>query len=107
MRGGGSNKEEEGGLRFGQHWVPESHVFYRSESGLSSAIVNLRPIVPGHVLVLSSAIVPRVSDLDEAASADLWKTVKAVSKVVEEVYGAEGLNIKIQDGRAAGQSVAP
>jgi hypothetical protein len=47
-----------------RHRAARRQVFHRSETGLSAAFVNLRPIVPGHVLVVSSANVPRISDLD-------------------------------------------
>lgn len=30
--------------------LPRSHLFYASESGLTVALVNLKPLVPGHVL---------------------------------------------------------
>lgn len=38
--------------------------------------------------------------------ADLFLTVQRVGRMVEHVFGATSLNIAIQDGVAAGQSVA-
>ena len=38
--------------------------------------------------------------------ADLFLTVQRVGRMVERVFGATSLNIAIQDGVAAGQSVA-
>ncbi|KAJ6551711.1 diadenosine hydrolase [Mycena capillaripes] len=77
--------------------------FYRSS--LSYAIVNLKPIVPGHVLVLPTRHVPRLADLSELELANLMRTVQQVGSVIERAYGADGLTVACQDGKAAGQTV--
>ncbi|KAJ7837813.1 diadenosine hydrolase [Mycena olivaceomarginata] len=77
--------------------------FYRSS--LSYAIVNLKPIVPGHVLVLPTRHVPRLADLSEPELASLMGAVQKVGSVIERVYGADALTVACQDGKAAGQSV--
>ncbi|CAG8361811.1 unnamed protein product, partial [Penicillium nalgiovense] len=69
------------------------------------ALVNLKPILPGHVLVSPRRVVPRVTDLTPAETSDLFLTVRRVGRMVERVYGATSLNIAIQDGAHAGQSV--
>ncbi|KAJ7653156.1 diadenosine hydrolase [Mycena polygramma] len=77
--------------------------FYRST--LSYAIVNLKPIVPGHVLVLPTRHVPRLADLSELELASLMRSVQQVGSVIERAYGADGLTVACQDGKAAGQTV--
>ncbi|CAG8071780.1 unnamed protein product [Penicillium salamii] len=72
---------------------------------LSFALVNLKPILPGHVLVSPRRVVPRVTDLTPAETSDLFLTVRRVGRMVERVYGASSLNIAVQDGVHAGQSV--
>ncbi|KAJ5822592.1 Histidine triad (HIT) protein [Penicillium robsamsonii] len=72
---------------------------------LTFALVNLKPILPGHVLVSPRRVVPRVTDLTPAETSDLFLTVRRVGRMVERVYGATSLNIAIQDGAHAGQSV--
>ncbi|KAJ5205314.1 Histidine triad (HIT) protein [Penicillium cf. griseofulvum] len=72
---------------------------------LTFALVNLKPILPGHVLVSPRRIVPRVTDLTPAETSDLFLTVRRVGRMVERVYGATSLNIAVQDGAHAGQSV--
>jgi bis(5'-adenosyl)-triphosphatase len=72
---------------------------------LSFAIVNLKPLLPGHVLVSPRRSVPRFNDLSAAEVQDLFLTVQRVSRMVERVFGASALNIAIQDGVDAGQSV--
>ncbi|OSD06028.1 diadenosine hydrolase [Trametes coccinea BRFM310] len=77
--------------------------FYRSR--LAAAIVNLKPIVPGHVLVIPTRVVPRLADLKHDELAALMRSVQHVGRVIERVYGADGLTIACQDGKAAGQTV--
>ncbi|KAF8079021.1 diadenosine tetraphosphate asymmetrical hydrolase [Lyophyllum atratum] len=77
--------------------------FYRSS--LSYAIVNLKPIVPGHVLVIPTRPVPRLADLSASELSSLMLSVRRVGTAIERAYGADGLTIACQDGKAAGQSV--
>jgi len=81
-----------------------TQAFYRAS--LSYAIVNLKPIVPGHVLVVPQRRVPRLADLDDQELACLMRSINRVGNVVQKVYGGDALTIACQDGKAAGQSVA-
>jgi bis(5'-adenosyl)-triphosphatase len=72
---------------------------------LSFALVNLKPILPGHVLVSPLRPVARFRDLEATEISDLFLTVQRVSRMVERVYAGSALNIAIQDGSDAGQSV--
>jgi len=81
----------------------QKQVFHQTQ--LSFALVNLKPILPGHVLVSPRRVVPRVADLTPAETSDLFITVRRVGRMVERVYGASSLNIAVQDGADAGQSV--
>ncbi|KAL5332802.1 HIT-like domain-containing protein [Aspergillus crustosus] len=91
-----------GAIHFGPFLVTPQ-VFHQTP--LSIALVNLKPILPGHVLVSPRRVVPRVSDLTPPETADLFLTVRRVGRMIERVYGATSLNIAIQDGPEAGQSV--
>ena len=42
-------------------------------SALSVAFVNLKPLVPGHVLVTPRRIVPRYDGLTREEALDLWQ----------------------------------
>ena len=93
---------------FGRFQIPESHIFYRSK--LSTAFVNLRPIVPGHVLVVSNRVVPLLEDLTDEEYSDLWNTVRKLQPMLRELYHTDddrefGFNIAVQNGRASGQTV--
>ncbi|KAH8729047.1 HIT-like domain-containing protein [Phaeosphaeriaceae sp. PMI808] len=89
-------------IKFGS-FVVTSQVFHLSR--YSFAIVNLKPLLPGHVLVSPRRVVPRFNDLSTAEVQDLFLTVQRVSRMVERVFDASSLNIAIQDGLDAGQSV--
>ncbi|CAZ82645.1 unnamed protein product [Tuber melanosporum] len=89
-------------VHFGSFLVT-SQVFYSTAH--SFALVNLKPLLPGHVLVCSNRVVPRLKDLSTDEVTDLFLTVQKVSKVIEKIYKADSLNIAMQDGVAAGQSV--
>ncbi|KAF2433340.1 HIT domain protein [Tothia fuscella] len=75
------------------------------QTPLSFALVNLKPILPGHVLISPKRRVPRIKDLTAAEITDLFSTVQRVSRTIERVFNATALNIAIQDGEEAGQSV--
>ncbi|KAG6614666.1 HIT-like protein [Phytophthora cinnamomi] len=91
------------GRCFGPFRVLLSQVFYESAS--SFALVNLKPIVPGHVLVVPKRPVARFEMLDMDEVSDLWTTAQRVGKQVERHFGASSLTFAIQDGKEAGQTV--
>jgi bis(5'-adenosyl)-triphosphatase len=71
----------------------------------SFAFVNLKPILPGHVLVSPLRRVPRLRDLSPTEVADLFGCVQSVGKMLERAFRATALNVAVQDGVDAGQSV--
>lgn len=56
--------------KFGPWDVAADEVFYTS--ALSFAFVNLKPLVPGHVLVSPKRVAKRFADLSAEEVADLW-----------------------------------
>ncbi|OCF58126.1 bis(5'-adenosyl)-triphosphatase [Kwoniella mangroviensis CBS 10435] len=78
-------------------------VFYSTP--LSIGIVNLKPLLPGHVLIIPKRVVPRLSDLNPPEITDLFLAVQKVGKGLERYYNAQALTISLQDGKSAGQSV--
>ena len=72
---------------------------------MSMAFVNIKPLLPGHVLVSPRRVVPKLADLTLEEVVDLFITVQRITKMVERVYRASASNIAMQDGSDAGQSV--
>lgn len=89
--------------QFGPYPVDKSQTF--AETKLSFAFVNLKPVVPGHVLVSPDRVVQSFEELEPAEVADLWLLVQNVGKVIKPHFKAASLTFAVQDGPAAGQSV--
>lgn len=82
----------------------DSQVFFRSK--FTYALVNLKPLVPGHVLVVPlRTSVLRFGDLSPQESQDYMNSLQVIQKLIQNVYKADSLNIAIQDGPESGQSV--
>ncbi|XP_063578107.1 bis(5'-adenosyl)-triphosphatase isoform X2 [Pongo abelii] len=90
-------------FRFGQHLIKPSVVFLKTE--LSFALVNRRPVVPGHVLVCPLRPVERFCDLRPDEVADLFQATQRVGTVVEKHFHGTSLTFSMQDGPEAGQTV--
>lgn len=90
-------------ILFGRFKISPSQIFHKSTHSFS--MVNLRPIVLGHVLVVSNRVVPLMSDLEGDEYDDLWRTVRTVQKVLKQQYNCDSFNVAVQDGDGAGQSV--
>lgn len=89
-------------IKFGPFTVT-SQVFYKT--AYTFCLVNLKPILPGHVLVCPLRPISRLSQLTPVECADFFATVQKVSGVIEKQYSADALNVAIQDGPLAGQTV--
>ncbi|XP_017382815.1 bis(5'-adenosyl)-triphosphatase isoform X1 [Cebus imitator] len=90
-------------FRFGQHLIKPSVVFLKTE--LSFALVNRKPVVPGHVLVCPLRPVERFHDLRPDEVADLFQATQRVGTVVEKHFHGTSLTLSMQDGPEAGQTV--
>ncbi|KAK2166489.1 hypothetical protein NP493_1318g00016 [Ridgeia piscesae] len=89
--------------KFGHCNIKSSQVFFRSTHCIG--FVNIKPVVPGHVLVAPMREVERFESLAPAEIADLFQSVQTIAKVVEKHYERTSLTIGVQDGPEAGQSV--
>ncbi|XP_057247636.1 bifunctional bis(5'-adenosyl)-triphosphatase/adenylylsulfatase FHIT [Beta vulgaris subsp. vulgaris] len=89
---------------FGPYKIDSKEVFY--STNLSYAMVNLRPLLPGHVLVCPRREVKRFADLTADETCDIWLTAQKVGRQLEDYHKASSLTLAIQDGPQAGQTVA-
>ena len=100
---------------FGRFTIPSEHVFFDSTTRLSQAFVNLRPLAPGHVLVTPRRVVARLCELSHLERDDLFGAVRTVARAVAAERAAAAaaavdaadiiVELGVQDGRTAGQSV--
>jgi len=70
------------------------------------AFYDAYPVSRGHALVVPLRLVPSIFELDELIQAELWDTVRRVREVLVERFSPDGFNVGVNDGRAAGQTVA-
>lgn len=85
-------------------YLVNQQVFYRSRH--TFALVNLKPLVKGHVLVIPlRRSILRFGDLTTEESQDYMATLQLIHKFIIRTYKADSLNIAIQDGPEAGQSI--
>lgn len=64
---------------FGPWTIGASEIF--AETPKSFAFVNLKPVVPGHVLVSPKRVTPRFADLDGDEVADMWKLAQVSARI--------------------------
>ncbi|KAE9598867.1 putative adenylylsulfatase [Lupinus albus] len=96
---------------FGPYKIHHNEVFYSTH--LSYAMVNLRPLLPGHilfidyshVLICPKREVKRFVDLTADETSDLWLTAQKIGRQLESYHKASSLTFAIQDGPQAGQTV--
>ena len=70
------------------------------------AILNLYPYNNGHVLVAPRRHVAELWDLSAEELRELFSLVALGAKILRQVYHAEGLNVGMNLGRAAGAGIA-
>lgn len=84
---------------FGIHTIPDYQIFWEGQHFY--AMVNLKPITPGHLLLCSKRRIQRVWQLLDEELAELHK---ASAMIVKELLG-DGATLVIQDGPEAGQTI--
>lgn len=94
-------------------------VFYTTPK--SFAFVNLKPLLPGHILISPKRIVARLTDLSASELTDLFTTVQKTQHMLARIYFKEtfvpttlekriedqhgSFNVAIQDGVDSGQTI--
>ena len=75
------------------------------EDATALAFMDIQPVNAGHVLVVPREHHEGVSDLPAELGRHLFDVVLKLGPVVRTVSGAEGMNIVVNSGAAAGQDV--
>lgn len=78
----------------------------------SFALVNLKPLTPGHVLVIPLQQHRRLTDLSRDETADLFSTVQLTQRMLAKKYfpnpediTSASFTVALQDGPESGQTV--
>ena len=80
-----------------------NHVIYRDRSGM--ILLNAYPYSNGHLLVALGEGRPRLLDYSPEQRASLWSLVDRAADLVERALEPQGINIGINQGRAAGAGI--
>ena len=89
--------------RIARHEAPASIV---AEDDATMAFLDLRPIVPGHTLVIPKAHVPSLAELPEDLGARLIPAAMGVAAALRRSgLPCEGVNFHLADGAVAGQVI--
>lgn len=82
----------------------ENLVLFRGEH--CYVIFNAYPYNPGHVMIVPFAHLSQLEELDEATAGELWRLGRRAVAVLAERLGAEGFNLGMNLGRAAGAGIS-
>lgn len=82
--------------------IPCAQVY---ETDTVLAFLDIAPVHPGHVLVIPKAHHPTIADLPTALGTDLFLAMQRVSGAILRAVNAAGLNVMMNNHRAAGQLV--
>ena len=69
------------------------------------AFLDANPLARGHTLVIPKSHAQHVGDLDGDLASELFAAVTDLTPRVQSTVGADGANVGINDGEAAGQEV--
>ena len=80
-----------------------NHVVYRDAQGI--ILLNRYPYAGGHLLVALGEPRPTLLDYEPPQRAAFWELVEVATGMIERAFRPQGINIGINQGRAAGAGV--
>ena len=80
-----------------------AEVIYEDEAAV--AFLDIRPLAPGHTLVIPKRHAGTLAELPDDAVGPFFLAVKNALGVVEKALGPDGFTLGINHGRASGQDV--
>ena len=90
-------------MKFGDITIDDKIIFYKRK--LVFAFTNLKPFLPGHVLLAPTRVEKSYSNLTETEAIEMWISAKNISENLKKYYHTNSVQISIQDGKEAGQTV--
>jgi ATP adenylyltransferase len=85
--------------------APTEDMLLVSESATVYSMLDQYPVSKGHTLVIPKLHTPNYFDLPDRSKTACWLMVDRVKKLLEEEYKADGFNIGVNVGSAAGQTI--
>ena len=90
-------------MKFGQNSIDSSQIFYQRK--FVFAFTNLRPFLPGHVLLAPVRQEKKFANLTETEAMEMWISAKNIAENLKKYYHLDSVQISIQDGEDSGQTV--
>ena len=90
-------------MKFGDKTIDEKIIFYKRK--LVFAFTNLKPFMPGHVLLCPTRVEKSYKNLTETEMIEMWISAKNISDNLKKYYHTDSVQISIQDGKDSGQTV--
>ncbi|MFH1047655.1 MAG: HIT family protein [Patescibacteria group bacterium] len=69
------------------------------------AFLDIQPVSPGHLLIIPKEHSDSVADMSDDQLQHVFRATRRLGRVVERELGAQGFNIIVNKGPAAGQLV--
>lgn len=82
--------------------LPSSTVL---ETDDAVAFLDINPVIPGHLLVVPKAHHADITELPADLAGHVGSLLPRLCRAVKAATGAEGLNVVVNNGRVAGQTV--
>ena len=81
----------------------DAHVVYENEHAM--AFLDANPIVDGHTVVVPKKHVERLTDMPDKVLVGTFSAVQKVNHAILIGRDADGTNVGLNDGEAAGQAI--
>ncbi len=81
----------------------DAEVVYKNDR--ATAFLDANPLVDGHTVVVPDEHVERLSDMDGQTAVGVFSVVQGVTDAILSQLGADGVNVGLNDGEAAGQAI--
>ena len=81
----------------------ETLIVYRGETCF--VLLNVYPYTTGHTMVIPLREVEALTDLTPQEYEELWQLVKKTVQSLEKAYHPDGINVGLNQGKAAGAGI--
>jgi histidine triad (HIT) family protein len=82
--------------------IPAAKILETSEA---IAFLDINPVNPGHALLIPKAHFAHLSDVPDALVAATTSLLPRLCRAIAKATGADGLNVIMNNGQAAGQTI--
>ncbi len=83
--------------------IPAEQIIHEDEKTI--VFLDIAPVHPGHLLVVSKQHYPTLLETPDDIACHMFKILKKVGKALMKAVNAEGINVGVNNGAAAGQVV--